>query len=617
MADILITGLPRSGTTLAVSLLNKQANTIALAEPFALNRQADRQRAIDDIIGSMRDFRSRALAGMPLPTKHVGGSIPDNWVEPPHQNGQLRRVLEERGDLHFDKALTPDFTLVVKHPAEFTALADLLVDHFPLFAIVRDPLAVLAAWQTVSMPINRGRMPMMECFAPHDIQGQLDRTEDPLARQIVLLEFQLRTYLALGRDRIIRYEDMVAHPRETLASICGIDTDLPQQSPYDPIARYQELDFVALAAGLQRIMPLIEEFYPDFRRRWQSVLPARSMVPVTRVPTVKPKSAPLGPPPSDDPRIFVMGAYIPAGGTYMAYEVGRVAHRRFGLNCYAVQWGKENPLESVFDYPDVFDTVLREDLPEIVRPQDILICNPSFSDGSVGLTHNCRKLMYVQGFNTFSKLDFWFDQHIAVGGFVQDFLANVYAIEAPVIRPYVTTDAVRPQPWWGREPKSVWFYLKDNPDVQLALLNKLRTEIYNIDADTETSIDWEDSVIWAGGYQKADLVAKLAERRYFVSLSVYEGFGLVPLEAMAVGTMVMGFDGFGGRDYMQSGVNCRVQAYPHIAGMAQDITFYLNNPERAASIAARGPATAARYSRPNFETGWQAQLQTLLEQKPI
>lgn len=598
---------------MAVSLLNKQANTIALAEPFVLNRQADRQRAVDDIIGLMRDFRSHALAGAPLPTKHVGGSIPDNWVEPPHQNAQLRRVFEERGDLQFDKALSPDFTLVVKHPAEFTALADLLVEHFPLFAIVRDPLAVLAAWQTVSMPINRGRMPMMECFAPHDLQGQLDRTEDTLARQIVLLEFQLTTYLALGRDKIIRYEDMVAHPRDTLAPICAIDTDLPGQSPYDPIARYPGLDFVALAAGLQPIMPLIEEFYPDFQRRWQSVLPARTMVPAAPARTVKPEYAPLAPPPSDDPRIFVMGAYIPAGGTHMAYEVGRVAHRRLGLNCYAVQCGKESAGQSLFDYPDVFDSVPREDLPEIVRPQDILICNPSFSDGSVGLTHNCQKLMYVQGFNTFSTLDCWFDQHIAVGGFVQDFLANVYGIKAPVIRPYVATDAVRPRPWWGREPKSIWFYLKGSRNLQLALLHKLRAEIYNIDADAEAAIDWEDSVIWAGGHRQADLLTKLAERRHFVSLSVCEGFGLVPLEAMAVGTMVMGFDGFGGRDYMRSGANCCVQAYPHMASMARDLAFYLKHPERAAAIAARGPATAARYSRQAFETSWQARLQTLLD----
>jgi len=81
---------------------------------------------------------------------------------------------------------------------------------------------------------------------------------------------------------------------------------------------------------------------------------------------------------------------------------------------------------------------------------------------------------------------------------------------------------------------------------------------------------------------------------------------------MAMGTMVMGFDGFGGRDYMRSGANCRVQAYPHMASMAQDLAFNMKHPERAAAIAARGPATAARYSRQTFETGWQAQLQTLL-----
>jgi hypothetical protein len=273
MPDILVTGMPRSGTTLAMSLLNRHADTIALAEPFLLAGERDRHSAVETIIASMQDFRARALAGAPIPTKHVGGEIPDNWVEPPQQNGRLRRVLEERGAILFDKPLTADFALVVKHPAEFTALADLLTDHFPLYAMVRDPLAVLASWQTVDMPINRGRMPMLEQLAPPSLSETLEGIDSPLERQVTLLEFQMKTYLTLPRERIIRYEDLLADPGTALAPLCpGIEA-LPGQAAYQPVPRYPGVDFNALARPLTRLLPLIEEFYPEFRSRWADHLP--------------------------------------------------------------------------------------------------------------------------------------------------------------------------------------------------------------------------------------------------------------------------------------------------------------------------------------------------------
>ncbi|SIQ52556.1 Glycosyl transferases group 1 [Rhizobium sp. RU35A] len=612
MADILITGFPRSGTTLVASLLNTQPDVIALAEPFALPQGQDREGAVEHIRALMHDYRSQALAGSPLVTKHMGGRIPDNWVEPPKENGGLRRVLEERGALLFDKPLTDDFTLVAKHPAEFTALADLLVDHFPLYAVVRDPLAVMAAWQTVDMPINRGRMPMLERLAPTDWRVQLDAIEEPLERQVKLLSLQLQTYLSLPKGRLLRYEDLIANPRATLAPICPGRSAYPEQSAFDPVQRYVGVDFSALAKRLMPLLPMIEEIYPDFARRWEAYLPARTVAPVAEGSLTRQMPIPVAPHTTDPPRVFVMGAYIPAGGTRMAYEIGHVASEDMGFACYAVKWGHESPEQSFFDYPASFASVDRTELAGLLRPQDLLVCNPSFSNGSVGLTHHCRKLMYVQGFNTFSTLDCWFDRHVAVGSFVQDFLANIYGVEAPVIAPFVSTRGLTPTDWWNREPDSIWLYLKGEGGLQIALVARLREELRRIDPAAEAAIDWEGSILRAGEYRQHDLLRKLGERRHLVSLSICEGFGLVPLEAMALGTMVLGFDGFGGRDYARPGVNCRVQPYPNLAGIAQDLVHCLRHPESTATIASHGPATAARYSQERFRESWRRELALML-----
>ncbi len=272
MPNILVTGMPRSGTTLIVSLLNRQPNLIALAEPFIIDTDLGREGAVDQIETLLNEVRIAALAGAPITTKHVGGHVPDNWVEPPKAGGGLRRVLEERSGLHFDKPLTADFTLVVKHPAEFTALSDLLVHRYPLYAVVRDPVAVLAAWQTVDMPVRHGRMPMLERLAPEYLRAHLNAFESPLPRQVALIEFQLETYAALPRERVLRYEDVVANPGAALGSLCQGATDFPELAPYDPAKRYEGVDIDALADAVRPIMPLIKQFYPDIEDRWHGYL---------------------------------------------------------------------------------------------------------------------------------------------------------------------------------------------------------------------------------------------------------------------------------------------------------------------------------------------------------
>lgn len=50
---------------------------------------------------------------------------------------------------------------------------------------------------------------------------------------------------------------------------------------------------------------------------------------------------------------------------------------------------------------------------------------------------------------------------------------------------------------------------------------------------------------------EAETAELLRSSRIFLSFSVREGFGLPPCEAMASGCLVVGFDGFGGREYFR------------------------------------------------------------------
>ncbi|MFG1425996.1 glycosyltransferase [Roseixanthobacter glucoisosaccharinicivorans] len=296
----------------------------------------------------------------------------------------------------------------------------------------------------------------------------------------------------------------------------------------------------------------------------------------------------------------------------MAYEIGLVAHHFLGLPVKVVTVGKERAKASVFDYPVLFDTVTARALPDLVAPHDLLICNPSFSDGRIGLTHRCRKLMYVQGFTTFSILDRWFDRYVAVSGFVRHFLQQVYDVSADVISPFVTPPTHPVIPWQERRVDSILLYAKGNGDLHRLLLDRLKTEVAGISPQIAARVDWEGSLRQAGGLAQSELFADLAKSRYLLSLSVGEGFGLVPLEAMAAGTTVLGFDGFGGRDYMRPSENCAVRPYPNIADLARDLVTAFERPAWAAQLAARGQATAADYSKAQFHSAWRPVLESMI-----
>lgn len=264
MTTLLLTGLPRSGTTLACALLNDCPDTIALAEPLRLEPHGDRARAVAEIEAFLAGARRQLIEQGQAPSLHVGGAIPDNWAAEPTADPVRRPSRAERGLVRFAKPLSADFRLIVKHPGEFSALLDLLAPRHPLFALVRDPLAVLASWQTVDFPVATGRLPAAEALNPA-LAALLAGIAAPLARQVALIDWLLRRYLALlGPERILRYEDLTTAPAATLARFGVRPTGTRPLAPLDPARRYPSVDLRPLAAALLPIAPTCERLYPGF-----------------------------------------------------------------------------------------------------------------------------------------------------------------------------------------------------------------------------------------------------------------------------------------------------------------------------------------------------------------
>ena len=208
----LLSGIPRSGTSLCCRLAGGLADTVALSEP--IRRKAwggmDTPRgAVTRINDFAEQTRERILAEGRAPSIQVGGSLDDNRVSLRQGDSGLRQPRGEWGEIEIGKPLTSQFTLVIKHNALFAALLPHLTETFPCLALVRNPLSILASWQTVNLPVHRGRIPAGEELDP-GLRGALDQEPNVLERQLIVLDWFFGRFRdCLAPENILRYEDLV------------------------------------------------------------------------------------------------------------------------------------------------------------------------------------------------------------------------------------------------------------------------------------------------------------------------------------------------------------------------------------------------------------------------
>lgn len=226
--NIVLTGPPRSGTTLACWLLNKVPDTLALVEPIRPFRFVDPSADAERIRGAMtRFFKQQRRTTLELGaarSKNVGGLVPSDPYASRRGGDGLRyqRAEEgtELGDVEvWDKALAPGFWLVVKDPATLSALLPVLVDHFPCYAVIRNPFSILASWQTVNHAVKDGHSPVSERY-DEGLKEDLAEIEDRGERQLHLLDWWFRRFRDnLPPHGIIRYEDIIGSSGRALSVI--------------------------------------------------------------------------------------------------------------------------------------------------------------------------------------------------------------------------------------------------------------------------------------------------------------------------------------------------------------------------------------------------------------
>jgi hypothetical protein len=254
--NIVLTGPGRSGTTLTCFLLNKLPDTVALSEPIApgkyANRMPDYEAVADGIEEYYRDMRKMALTQGLVISKHSGGMVPDNSKG--MKDGVRQRIVD-KGEIPVRKELEPDFYLAIKQPGMFTALLPTLAKRFPSFAIIRNPLAIMLSTSTLQKPNNRrGKSRSAKVTYDPQLGERLEENKKEGADKIGLrlLRFHHafeRYHQSLPESHIIRYEDICSSRGKALKVIVpsaeGLDEPLENKNlnplyPRDKVFQFGE-----------------------------------------------------------------------------------------------------------------------------------------------------------------------------------------------------------------------------------------------------------------------------------------------------------------------------------------------------------------------------------------
>lgn len=306
------------------------------------------------------------------------------------------------------------------------------------------------------------------------------------------------------------------------------------------------------------------------------------------------------------PTVYVAGGYLPRGGGYMAYHLGRIVAERFDRRCRVVTLKGESAGHGRWQYPEVYEAVSREEMESAITDDDLLIANPSFSANQFGVRLRGRKLMYVQGFGR-PVIDGFFNGYVCASDFLRDLLRTLYSIEAPVIPPFAHLDRIPAGPPW-----------RERPGERILVVTKtygegLLERVESVMRRAHREIPYSLSV--AEPMAHAALLERMSQHRYFLSLSPREGFGLIQLEAMAAGCAVAGFHGGGGMHFMRPGHNCEAVGYPAVEALCEGLAKVLTDAGAAEQLAARGRETAMAYDLAAFEERWVAYLEGFLDRR--
>jgi hypothetical protein len=235
-ADVLITGLPRSGTSYLCTAMHNVRECVAINEPEEIFTHLGDTSPPWGLPGYYARLRADILAGRPIVNKMRDGRFIEDTAE---------GITEER---YVPAVSGPGFLLATKNTLAYLARLPMLARAMPTatcIACIRHPVDTVASWAGTFSHLSgatvrdfRAGFVGDERLSPAGRQRVADIAAEP---RVEWKRALLWRHLALLIDEagpfvgpVVRYEYLVTDPAGTVAGLLGRMTHAPPFLPAQP-----------------------------------------------------------------------------------------------------------------------------------------------------------------------------------------------------------------------------------------------------------------------------------------------------------------------------------------------------------------------------------------------
>lgn len=215
MKNIIVTGIPRSGTSLLTTLIDSAPNAIGLHEPnwqasWVFNNKALGKSAFVDFL--KQDFariRSNVHCNEPIFDRRdeSGNGVTNYYAKNP--DGSIRQTYKLRPIKQ--KSADGEFTLAMKHCGLYLGVLEEIVqsNQFAVIAIIRSKKSVLESWRRIpNIPPHRGRLPGAEIYC-NEIREIVGRDVGLEQKQEYIYDYAFRKITQTKGVNVVYYDDLL------------------------------------------------------------------------------------------------------------------------------------------------------------------------------------------------------------------------------------------------------------------------------------------------------------------------------------------------------------------------------------------------------------------------
>ena len=218
--NVIITGIPRSGTSYLCSLLSKIENTVVINEPKEVLRPLKKRYIPWGVAGYYANIRRDIIMGEAIINKQKDGKITEDTM-----------INNER-ELYYPTISSNDFTLITKNTMGYLTAMSRLLMVMPCanyIGVFRCPVDTIASWKSSfqhlkeAIPANMKILATNEEWldkADRELVDHINHSGSVIVRQALLWNLfasQLLKYR--HRIKLISYTNIVQKPNKVLIKI--------------------------------------------------------------------------------------------------------------------------------------------------------------------------------------------------------------------------------------------------------------------------------------------------------------------------------------------------------------------------------------------------------------